>query len=358
MKEFRIGPNEAGQRLDKFLGKYLRGASTGFLYKMLRKKNITVNDRKQSGAEKLSEGDIVRFWFSDESFAKLQGSVEERLACVLPPVSSDFRRNILYEDEGILILDKPAGMLSQKAAAGDISANELLLTYLMEQGSVTEESLRSFRPAIANRLDRNTSGLLLAGKTLPALQTLSACLRERSVEKYYLACVKGRMRKAQEVRAFLSKNSATNQVTVRSVPEGPEDRAIRTAFVPLAEAEDCTLLLIHLITGRTHQIRAQLSALGHPLLGDPKYGDTALNRRIAAEHGIRRQLLHAYILRFPRCAGVLAGLSGKTLRSPWPEDFKSVFPETEFHLKEVTLGNLENKRAPGLRSRGASESLK
>lgn len=330
MKEFKIGSNEAGQRLDKFLAKLLSGAGKSFLYKMLRKKNITVNNEKRSGAEILSEGDTVRFWLSDETFAKfetasgtLRGKGRER-SC---SAREDIQPRIVYEDPQVLILNKPAGMLSQKAAAADDSANEYILAYLLGKGEITPVSMKTFRPAVVNRLDRNTSGLLIAGKTLPALQQLSALIRSRDIEKYYLACVFGQLTRSAELSAFLRKDSRTNRVTVLKRAELPEDREIRTACRPLFTAEDRTLLRVRLITGRTHQIRAHFASIGHPLIGDPKYGSPEENRRYCRLSGAKHQLLHAFELRFPVLSGTLAALSGKIIRADIPPEFLRLFPD-------------------------------
>ena len=363
MREYRIRPNEAGQRLDKFLRKLFPGAGASFLYRMMRKKNILLNDGKCAGSERLLEGDSVRVWFSEETIEKFSaaGSRETardsaekadlRKADAANPASkknrskktgskkpdageivpeeclSAFRSKILYENADILILDKPAGLLTQRAHPEDLSVNELLLSYLMESGSLTEEDLRAFRPSAANRLDRNTSGLLLAGKTLSGLQVLSAHIRDRSIEKFYLCAVSGRIEAAGELRGFLRKNPRTNQVSVSEQRESNEDMEIRTAWQPVARGENRTLLRVRLITGRPHQIRAHLRAAGHPVLGDPKYGDTRLNRELSAEYHLHRQLLHAYELHFPKTEErPLAALSGRSIFAPVPPEFFRLFP--------------------------------
>lgn len=351
MKEYRIGPNEAGQRLDKFLRKLLPEAGSSFLYRMMRKKNITLNGGKCAGSEKLLEGDVVRVWFSGETIAKFTGQsgngaarksseAPVRHLSALPgkqgyhartpvPASSRkaFRSRILYEDADILIFDKPAGLLSQKADPSDLSANDLLLSYLLESGALRETDLRAFRPSFANRLDRNTSGLLLAGKSLSGLQALSEHLRDRSIQKFYLCGVSGIVNSPAEIRGYLRKDARTNRVAVSEQPKGKEDREIRTFYRPLQTAEERTLLQIHLITGRTHQIRAHLASAGHPVLGDPKYGDASLNRELFRQYRLNRQLLHAFLLKFPETREKpLAALSGKTVTAPVPPEFLLLFP--------------------------------
>ena len=182
MRVLHISPKEAGQRLDKFLQKYLNQAPKSFIYKMLRKKNIVLNQKKADGSEKISEKDEVTLFLSDETVEKF--TRQESVPLQIP-------LDVLYEDEHVLIMNKPAGMLSQKARAEDVSANEYVISYLIHSGQLTREDLRTFRPGVCNRLDRNTSGLILAGKSVAGLQEMSRLLKERTVQKYYLCLVKG-----------------------------------------------------------------------------------------------------------------------------------------------------------------------
>lgn len=336
MRELKIGMNEAGQRLDKYLKKYLAEAPQGFLFKMIRKKNITLNGGKCTGAEKLSEGDVVKLWLSDETIEKFRK--EGGTAAGLPdPKKAGLPERIIYEDGHVLAYDKPAGMLSQKAEPGDVSANEYLLSWC---GGGEE----AFTPSVVNRLDRNTTGLILFGKTLPALQELSALLKDRDAEKYYLAAVAGHVAKGMEIRGYLRKDARTNRVAVLEKPSSHEDREIRTACTPVAYGDGITLLRVHLITGRTHQIRAHLASVGHPVLGDPKYGEREANRRCQSLTGCRHQLLHAFELTFPETDGVLKPLSGKTLRAPVPEAFVRLFPEAGDIARGAVHETTERKR--------------
>ena len=294
MKELCIGSNEAGQRLDKFLGKYMDQAPKSFLYKMLRKKNITLNGKKALGNEILSAGDTVKLFLSDETVSKFSRS---RTQETYKPKSrgQGTKLDILYEDEHTIFINKPAGMLSQKAAPGDVSLVEHLIAYLLESGQITEEELRTFRPSVCNRLDRNTSGIVAAGKTLAALQELSAMFRERSLLKYYLCLVKGGIKESRRIKGYLTKDRLKNTVSVQK--EKAEDAAlIETEYRPVSSGEGVTLLEVHLITGKTHQIRAHLAAEGHPIAGDYKYGDRAFNEKLKKEYG----LSSSFIL--PDCA--------------------------------------------------------
>lgn len=326
MKEFTIGKNEAGQRLDKYLRKLLPNAGSSFLYKMLRKKNIVVNGKKADGSEKLSVGDVLKIYFSDETFAKFapdtagaeqSQSKEERLRFYrsLPKDKLD----IIYEDEDILLINKPSGMLSQKAGTEDISANEYLIAYLLGSGQLRETELSTFRPSICNRLDRNTSGLLTAGKSLKGLQTLSAMFKERTVKKFYRCVVKGVLREKNEIRGWLLKEEKSNRVTVFS-REVKDAKYIETAYTPIQSGRGWTLLEVHLITGRSHQIRAHLASIGYPIVGDTKYGDQALNEAYRREYGIKSQMLHAYRMGFP---------DGNSYTAPLPEEFLRILSEKE-----------------------------
>lgn len=292
MKEIVINENEAGQRLDKFLGKLLKEAPASFYYKMLRKKNIVLNGKKATGNEKLTAGDSVKLFLSDETFEKFTGrQPAEDMVISVPSIPLE----IVYEDHDVLVINKPAGMLSQKAKKEDISANEYILQYLLESGTITAESLHTFKPSVCNRLDRNTSGILVAGKTLNGLQQMSKAFRERSMEKYYLAIVAGHISKPRRIEGFLKKDEKNNQVTILSEPSN-DAKPIITEYRPLKLVGQVTLLEVHLITGRSHQIRAHLASIGHPVIGDTKYGNPRLNREFLKNAGVTHQLLHAYRL--------------------------------------------------------------
>ena len=310
MREYQIGKNEAGQRLDKYLHKLLPQAPNSFLYKMLRKKNILWNGKKATGSEHISYGDCITCWLSDETIAKFRTSVN------LPPAtrSRQEKLDILYEDEDILAINKPAGMLAQKSKPSDLSANELIIQYLLESGAVTQTDLLTFHPSICNRIDRNTSGILTAGKTLQGLQDLSEQFRERTAKKYYLCIAIGEIRKSQHLSGYLKKDTIKNQVYLRAALSKQPDSQfyIETDYEPISTYKGFTLLQVHLITGRTHQIRAHLASVGHAIAGDYKYGEAKVNTYMKKNMYIARQMLHASRL-------VLK--NGKEITAPLPEDF-------------------------------------
>ena len=322
MQILEITPEEAGQRLDKLLAKYLNQAGKGFLYKMMRKKNITLNGKKCDGSEHLKAGDQVKLFLSDETINKFRASaISDFSEKVLsdPTVQPDL--DIIYEDQHILILNKPSGMLSQKASPQDISLNELLIQHLIRSGSITAEQLRAFRPSICNRLDRNTSGLVAAGRSMPGLQIMNQAFKERTMQKYYLCIVKGRVEGSRRIRGYLVKDKATNKVMI-SEKEREGSLPIATEYEPLEYGAGMTLLQVELLTGRSHQIRAHLASIGHPIGGDVKYGDGDFNRKLKKSCGITSQLLHAWKLVMPQSLKEpLSGLSGMTFVAPVPEEF-------------------------------------
>lgn len=317
MREFIIQENEANQRLDKYLKKLLVNASTGFLYKMLRKKNITLDGKKAAGNEILHRGSKVCIFFSEDTLLKFMQDEkvleDEYNALKALPMKG---LQIIYEDADMLIADKPADMLSQKAEAADFSANEYLLGYLIREGELTLKEFETFRPSVCNRLDRNTTGLLLMGKSLAGSQLLSKELKERTIQKYYRAVVFGHVTEKEHLSGWLLKDEKTNKAEIFAAEKEGASR-IETAYEPVAYKDGLTLLEIHLITGKTHQIRAHLSSIGYPIIGDRKYGVPAVNQKYYERCKVRHQLLHAYRVVFP---------DGQTYIAPMPEVFGRMIP--------------------------------
>lgn len=315
MREIVIEKNEAGQRLDKFLAKYMNEASKSFFYKMMRKKNITLNGKKCEGNEKLAEGDVVKLFLAEDTIEKFSSvQVQE-----VKKVDLD----ILYEDDEIILVNKPAGMLSQKAKETDESLVEYLIDYLLGSGKLTESGFRAFRPSVCNRLDRNTSGIVIAAKTLPAAQSMSLLLKDRRLYKEYLCVVPGEMHRPEHLTGYLVKDERNNRVSVFDSVR-PNASFIQTEYIPQICGNGFTLLRVHLITGRSHQIRAHLASIGHPLVGDAKYGNAGINSRFRKEFGLDRQLLHSGRLVFPDMEGVCEGLSKKEFLAPPPGDFQNI----------------------------------
>lgn len=317
MQEIIVTANEAGQRFDKLLAKYLNEAPKSFLYKMLRKKNIVLNGKKATGNEKLVLGDCVQLYLSDETIEKFSKVEFQRTKQSL---------SVLYEDENILLVNKPAGMLSQKAEAKDESLVEHIITYLLESGQLAEAELRKFKPSICNRLDRNTSGLVVAGKSLAGLQKMGELFKERSLKKYYRCLVSGEIQEKQYIKGFLKKDETTNKVTISNV-ETKDSLPIETEYEPLWTNGKCTLVEVYLITGRTHQIRAHLASQNHPIIGDYKYGNRKINDLYKKKYKVESQLLHAYRLEFPELARPFETISEKQFIAPLPKLFEKILKE-------------------------------
>lgn len=351
MQEIKIESSSEGQRLNKFLGRYLDNAPQSFLYKMLRKKNIKYNNGKADGSEILKAGDRIQIYMSDETICNFRkdGMIPQMSTSCHKFEKSDPLKQIpiLYENEDVLILNKPSGILSQKAVASDYSLNEQIVEYYKWKGG----SLSLFTPSVCNRLDRNTSGIILAGMSLKGTQMLSRVLKARTIDKYYLTIVCGTVTQATTIKGFLCKKKNHNQVVIFQTKEealanGYQEAAfIETQYKPLAHGksgkENFTLLKVKLVTGKTHQIRAHLKSVGHPIIGDGKYGLKSVNAYIKSAFGIRHQLLHAFYIHFPEdIDNVLAGKSFTAMpEEPFLQAIYAMFDsiQTKEDLEEKML---------------------
>lgn len=288
MQSFQIQKNDSGQRLDKFLSKLCPTLPTPLLYKYIRKKRIKVNRHKPEISYRLAEGDIVDLYINDEFFVSAQP--HPSFMDATPSFS------IVYEDEHLLLVDKPPGV----AVHTDIHAKnntlvEQVQQYLYQSGSYHPEQELSFAPALCNRLDRGTGGIVIAAKNAAALREMNALIRQRNIEKQYLCAVSGRPTPAQGILChYLLKDHDKNRVTVLSEP-APGAKKSQTAYRTLCHENGLSLLEVTLLTGRSHQIRTQFAHVGCPLLGDDKYGDRRLNQR----YELHMQALYAYRITFP-----------------------------------------------------------
>ena len=292
MKTVTIGKNDAGQRVDKFLTKTFRSLPQSMMYKQIRQKNIKLNGKLCTIDTRLQEGDVLSLYLKDEFL--------EETAPVYDFLTASRQLDIVYEDTHVLLLNKKAGVLVHP---DEHEYRDTLIArvqrYLYEKGEYDPKNEQSFAPALVNRIDRNTCGIVMAAKTAEALRVLSDKLRAREIHKYYLCVVHGRMeQKSATLEAFLEKNESQNRVYISDRAKAGA-RSIATRYRVLEEhrASDghvFSLLEIELLTGRTHQIRAHLASLGHPLLGDGKYGTNALNKGT----GFSRQALCSYKLTF------------------------------------------------------------
>ena len=302
--------------------KHLPKAAPSFIYKMLRKKNITLNGKKATGNELLKSGDYIEIFFSDETYDKFRGALTEESDVSSYVDAFDRLKGIkvIYEDSDIVICNKPVGVLSQKASASDVSLNEWLIGYLLDSNEISAESLKDFKPSICNRLDRNTAGIVLCSKSLKGSRALSGLIKERKLDKYYLALVKGAGIKETTLSGNLTKDTSSNKVRVNL----NDDEEIKTDIKPLSDNGRITLVEAKLYTGKTHQIRASLAANGHPLIGDYKYGDKALNDEYKREYGLESQFLMCYKVKFLEDTNGLDAVANREFEADLPLIFDEI----------------------------------
>ena len=339
MREILVSQNEKEQKLLKLLQKYFKGQADSFLYKMLRKKNILLNGKKADGKEILQLGDTVQLYFSEESLGKL---LQERENTEKELWTQKWQSSILYEDKNCILFNKPVGLLSENDGSSSFSVNSLLLSYMRTKGELSKEQEKSFRPGIANRLDRNTSGIIIFGKSLGGLQEFAKLLQSHDLEKKYYALVYGDFQKTGLQEHFLEKDRGRNKAL-----ESEKGKKVQSAFEKLACVESSvgllTLLSVQIFTGKTHQIRTQLSLLSHPIVGDDKYGDTRKNAKLRKTLPLSFQLLHAYSLRFPKLpeSSVLFSLSEKCFFAPLPKEYFEILKS--FHLDAYLIDKTKGK---------------
>ena len=309
-----LNKNDGGQRLDKYLTKTLEGIPSALMYKYIRKKRIKVNGRRAKENTMLCAGDVVEMYIPDE-FSKTESDSSEYDRVKSEP-------DIVYEDENIIICCKKPGMLSHTGDEAECEAQKIaerdtlifiLKAYLYKKGEYSPDSEASFAPALCNRIDRNTGGLVIAAKNAEALREVNRLIRGGMVDKRYLCAVHGKPCPANAAeRAFLTKDPKLKKVTVTK-EKTPSSKSIVTSYRTLAynRENDLTLLEIHLETGRTHQIRAHMAYLGHPLLGEGKYARNAADRAL----GYKYQALYSYKLTFTVDDGPLAYLNSKSFEA-------------------------------------------
>lgn len=294
MKEIIITKNEEGQRLDRFLKKYLNKANQSFIYKMIRKKNIKLNNAKAEPEEILKMDDLVQLFLSDDTIDKFREKKSLNMA--------DIHFIAVYEDENILVVNKPIGLSSQPDETSTKNLVDEIKIYL----DAKEENISfTFKPAVCNRLDKNTSGLVIAAKNYDALKQTNKAIRERSIKKFYMAKVHGVIKEDLELKDYLIKDEYKNMVTI--VKEQVENaKLVVTNAHPVKTDGNYTWVEVEIETGRAHQIRAHLSSIGHPIAGDKKYGK---------KDNEKYQVLHAYKLVLGGYEGELSYLNGMEIIS-------------------------------------------
>lgn len=303
MREIIINKNDAGQRLDKFMSKRFPAMPQSLLYKYIRKKCVKLNGKHIKESEKLSEGDILKLYISDEFFEAPKA--EDAFKFVKPDI------DIVYEDENIILVNKRAGMVvhdDESQTPDTLIAH--IQSYLYQKGEYKPEEEFTFAPSLANRIDRNTQGIVIAAKNAESLRILNQKIKDREMKKSYLCLAFGRFEKPSgELSAYLERNESTKTVKIYDRPS-KSAKTIKTGYRVLSYKEGISLVEVNLITGRTHQIRAHFAHIGHPLVGDGKYGNNKENKKAGYTH----QALCSYKLtfKFTTDAGILDYLNNQT----------------------------------------------
>ena len=324
MKELSVGQNDAGQRLDRFVGKAVPLLPDSLLQKYIRLKRIKLNGKGAKRDTRLAAGDVLQLYINDEFFEKPRE--ENSYLKVGTP-----KLNIVYEDENILLLDKKPGVLCHSAGVWDY--NTLIANvqaYMAQKGEWRPKEENAFAPALCNRIDRNTGGIVIAAKNAEALRILNDKIRDREIEKYYLCAVQGRPKPpAGRLENYLFKDAKKNQVFVKNRPE-PGAKTAVTEYRLITSKGKLSLVECRLLTGRTHQIRAQMAHAGWPLLGDGKYGSERFNR----DFGEKGQALYSYRLEFtfPTDAGILNYLRGRQFRVQQVDFAEKYFDVTDLNF--------------------------
>ena len=305
MKSFTVTKNDAGQRVDKFVSKVCPTLPTSLLYKSIRTKNIKLNGKRCEISTRLNEGDVLSLYIKDEFFVEVKPKYDF--------LKAGNQLDIVYEDENILLADKKQGLLVHP---DENEYNDTLIgriqRYLYEKGEYDPQNENSFRPALANRIDRNTGGIVIAAKNAEALRILCEKIKSREIDKRYLAVIHGVPKQSSAtLEGYLEKNEQKNKVYLCR-EKRDDNRTICTRYRTLASKERLSLIEVELITGRTHQIRAHMASIGHPLLGDGKYGRLASDKKL----GFDKQALYSYKLTFDfkEDAGSLQYLNGRTFK--------------------------------------------
>lgn len=318
MREIIINKNESNQRIDRFLKKYLSKANKGFIYKMLRKKRIKLNNKRAKPENQIMTDDRIQLYLSDDTIDKFTETF--RIKKVNPNI------DIIYEDSNIIVMNKERGMLSHSSDSEekDTLVNHMI-NYLYDKGIYIPKDEKTFKPAICNRLDRNTSGIVIGAKNYSALKQINRSIRNGKLKKYYICMVKGKTYNDRILDGYIKKKEKNKAEIYENKIK--DSKYIKLDINVIGYTQDYSLLKIELITGRFHQIRAQLAYIGHPIVGDFKYGDKGINEMFLKKYSIDSQMLHAIEIELNDLTEGLSYLNHKKFYAPVGNRFKKLIDE-------------------------------
>lgn len=297
MRKIKIDDNEKGQRFDRFASKYLNKAGNSFIQKMIRKKNIELNGKKAKPDSLLEKDDIVEFYLAEETINKFR---EEKNY-----IKTETNLDVIFEDENILIMNKPLGITMQPDHTNEISLMDRMLSYLKYDENY---SSKTFRPSFVNRLDKNTSGIVIGAKNYKSLKALNKNMRNKKIKKFYKGLVEGFINESLYLEDYMTRENKKSKINKE------KGKKIITKINPLISKKEYTLVEFELVTGRTHQIRVHMESIGHPLIGDSKYQGKQRGKN-------QYYYLHAYKIKFDGFNGELEYLDNKIFEGDLPEDF-------------------------------------
>ncbi len=322
MRIFKVQQSEEGQTLEKYIQKLLVSAPTSFIYKIFRKKDVKVNGHHEDKKFKIQADDEIAIYITEDQFNDF---LKEK---AYQP-NNQIKDWIIYEDENVLFVNKPRGLLVQKSAPQDESLDQMVVEYLIYKGEYDPEKEIAFKPGPAHRLDRNTSGIVAFGKNHQTLELLFELFKNHDlINKHYLALVVGQMEKDKDnITAPLKKDEKNNTVTVAPLSKG--GKMAKTVYKVIKRYQDYSLLDVTLLTGRTHQIRVHLAYINHPIIGDEKYGDFTANRIFKQKYGFNKQFLHAYKIGFGDLPAPLTKLSKKEFVAEPNEEIANILTKLD-----------------------------
>lgn len=315
LKEIKVTENEEGQRIDRFLRKYLKDFSLGDIYKLFRKNAVKINNKKVKENYMLALDDMIQLYISADTI--------DASNCMEPKSKKNTSKpiDVIYEDENILIVNKPIGLLTHPEKKDDEDTLvQRAISYLVRGG--LENSI-TFSPAVCNRLDMNTGGIVIVAKNYSTLKAINKLIRERKLKKYYTCVVKGNTPLKGEIKSYLTKNEMENKVDIHN-EKSDDSKTAHTIYHRIATNGDFSLLRVELITGRSHQIRAHLSSIGHPIIGDKKYGDKATNVFFLKRYGLNHQFLYADRLLMDETEDKILYLKGQEFKAKLPQGLSEI----------------------------------